>query len=590
MITLSGFNRNNTILQNNYVELIFTPSVDKTVVDNTSIQYEYRIVYYPLYCKEDITEETIDNYLYYDENSPYYSSWYTASAILYNENKTEGSFTIKIAESIKNDSAFYIELRAIDDYSSSIKSNVSKSNIFILLKNTFSTFTIEDLSWSASQPGNIQLKIKMESLGFAEPYNLTNIKDLYSWEYYRKQITNVLINEDKKINYNFYYSVSSENNFDSLEKNIIQSINYDELDWASQSISLLFTPSNISSSKSWFIKIFGQWNSVDNINILYKDFSTTLYKVLSPITATFQIRNKNIKVNFSSIDFSHVGAGNFNRTDRNNCSIALYDTHIESGESEPKNKPDIGFVDDKNTIISKIGIDKDDKDYLSIEIRDKKSGFKIEEDGTLHYKKNDEWKEVGGIPENHKSPFDTYGLGDNEFYGHLKTSDEFNSDLFNPSIAASQSALFSLNKKIEAISAKIQNVWDTIYPIGSIYLSVNSANPSTIFGGEWESWGSGKVPVGVNDSDIDFNIVEKTGGEKEHILSREELPNESVKVQSATPRGASGIGYYTITPKEAYAVEPFFNVNGLSTEPLGSGIAHNNLPPYITCYMWKRIS
>ena len=53
-----------------------------------------------------------------------------------------------------------------------------------------------------------------------------------------------------------------------------------------------------------------------------------------------------------------------------------------------------------------------------------------------------------------------------------------------------------------------------IYPVGSIYLSVSSTNPSSLFGGTWVAWGSGRVPVGINTSDTDFSTVEKTGGNK----------------------------------------------------------------------------
>lgn len=60
----------------------------------------------------------------------------------------------------------------------------------------------------------------------------------------------------------------------------------------------------------------------------------------------------------------------------------------------------------------------------------------------------------------------------------------------------------------------VENIVDLIYPVGSIYLSVNSVNPSTLFGGTWEAWGSGKVPVGVDTSDTDFDTVEETGGAK----------------------------------------------------------------------------
>ena len=53
-----------------------------------------------------------------------------------------------------------------------------------------------------------------------------------------------------------------------------------------------------------------------------------------------------------------------------------------------------------------------------------------------------------------------------------------------------------------------------VYPVGSIYMSVNNTNPGTLFGGTWVAWGSGQVPVGVKTTDTDFATVEKTGGAK----------------------------------------------------------------------------
>ena len=58
----------------------------------------------------------------------------------------------------------------------------------------------------------------------------------------------------------------------------------------------------------------------------------------------------------------------------------------------------------------------------------------------------------------------------------------------------------------------IQQFAKTMYPVGSIYMSTSSTNPSTYFGGTWVAWGSGRVPVGINTSDSNFNTVEKTGG------------------------------------------------------------------------------
>ena len=45
-------------------------------------------------------------------------------------------------------------------------------------------------------------------------------------------------------------------------------------------------------------------------------------------------------------------------------------------------------------------------------------------------------------------------------------------------------------------------------------MSANNTSPASLFGGTWQSWGSGRVPIGVNTSDSEFSTVEKTGGSK----------------------------------------------------------------------------
>lgn len=51
--------------------------------------------------------------------------------------------------------------------------------------------------------------------------------------------------------------------------------------------------------------------------------------------------------------------------------------------------------------------------------------------------------------------------------------------------------------------------FSAIYPVGSIYMSVNNTSPASLFGGTWQSWGSGRVPISVNTSDSEFSTVEK---------------------------------------------------------------------------------
>ena len=47
-----------------------------------------------------------------------------------------------------------------------------------------------------------------------------------------------------------------------------------------------------------------------------------------------------------------------------------------------------------------------------------------------------------------------------------------------------------------------------------MYKRQNNTSPASLFGGTWQSWGSGRVPIGVNTSDSEFSTVEKTGGSK----------------------------------------------------------------------------
>lgn len=135
---------------------------------------------------------------------------------------------------------------------------------------------------------------------------------------------------------------------------------------------------------------------------------------------------------------------------------------------------------------------------------------------------------------------------------------------------------------------------DLIYPIGSIYMSVSPTNPNVLFGGTWEAWGAGRVPVGVNASDSDFATVEKTGGAKTVTLTTAQMPAHT---HSALPLAAQR-GNVTLVMRANAGLSSGSNAyyemsngsNDYSTSSTGGGGAHNNVQPYITCYMWKRIA
>lgn len=216
-----------------------------------------------------------------------------------------------------------------------------------------------------------------------------------------------------------------------------------------------------------------------------------------------------------------------------------------------------------------------------------------------------------------------------------------------------------LFEKQDSLHSITKALLDIIHPVGAIYMSVNPTNPGSLFGGTWVAWGAGKVPVGVNTADTNFNTVEKTGGSSTETLTTDQLPKHTHSVGAhshglnnhthgipalsgtAASNGAhchimyrysnelfhqaGNIGNYnmlaglsgttvsqvsdsskgnkiteadgthghTVTTTASTsnaATGSTANSTAFNSGSAGSDNAHNNLQPYVTCYMWKRIS
>ena len=137
------------------------------------------------------------------------------------------------------------------------------------------------------------------------------------------------------------------------------------------------------------------------------------------------------------------------------------------------------------------------------------------------------------------------------------------------------------------------------YPVGSVYISLESTNPGEKYGGTWERYANGKTLVGVSETETEFATVNKTGGEKTHTLTISEMPSHSHRGKIGYNQ--SGYGYTTAlwemyvntisSPISNSGSSTLSDINTHNIAPTGNtgeSKSHNNLQPYITVYMWKR--
>jgi hypothetical protein len=119
-----------------------------------------------------------------------------------------------------------------------------------------------------------------------------------------------------------------------------------------------------------------------------------------------------------------------------------------------------------------------------------------------------------------------------------------------------------------------------LYPVGSVYINAAvSTNPGTLLGfGTWAAFGAGRVLVGLDAGDVDFDTVEETGGAKTHTLTVDEMPSHT-----HTQAGSDDSAHLQFG-----APADDFGEADSQTGATGGGQPHNNLQPYIVVYMWKR--
>ena len=141
-----------------------------------------------------------------------------------------------------------------------------------------------------------------------------------------------------------------------------------------------------------------------------------------------------------------------------------------------------------------------------------------------------------------------------------------------------------------ATTAFVKTAVDAIpgaFPVGSVFISVVSTDPATLLGyGTWVAFATGKMLVGIDAADTDFDTVEETGGAKTHTLTESEMPAHTHNYAGGEYSGAYDYGSNMSVNNLGTATDG--RTQNFDTETVGGGSAHNNMPPYIVTYMWKR--
>lgn len=188
---------------------------------------------------------------------------------------------------------------------------------------------------------------------------------------------------------------------------------------------------------------------------------------------------------------------------------------------------------------------------------------------------------------------------------------------------SAQSTITFISDPQEQIDLKVSRseIFDLIYPVGSIYMSINSANPSSIFGGTWTSWGNGRVPLGMgNNGETNYTTIEEIGGSENSVALHTHTQNAHTHTQNehshllysgndysssvgglkrgsnknqigAVDGGSSDLGYVELSHNGSNWVSletPEINLTTAINDYYG--VTGGNRMPYITCYMWKRVA
>lgn len=169
---------------------------------------------------------------------------------------------------------------------------------------------------------------------------------------------------------------------------------------------------------------------------------------------------------------------------------------------------------------------------------------------------------------------------------------------------------FLTDTSIQTILTTLQSqIYNDIYPVGRVFIDENvdsegnGIDYSNYLGFTWEKTLKGVSPVGVDENDGDFNNIGNVGGEKEHILSIDEMPSHTHIQDSHTHTYRDYYASWSTSSdfNRTYVNSGISSVSNTSTsrtsdakvatnQNTGGDQAHNNLSPYKVVAFWKRVA
>lgn len=145
-------------------------------------------------------------------------------------------------------------------------------------------------------------------------------------------------------------------------------------------------------------------------------------------------------------------------------------------------------------------------------------------------------------------------------------------------------------KKETALQNSIDAINNAQHPIGSIYMSMNSNSPASLFGGTWEQL-KDRFLLSAGDT----YMAGSTGGEASHVLTVDEMPahNHALLKGQGTDDNPGGKAQAKPDRSFGYADAKYDNKfywQSYTFYTGGDSVSHNNMPPYLAVYVWKRIA